>query len=141
MNGSAGTDEAARLRARLKALDDERAAVIAALDAVAMQQSTEHRKADAISLFSDPPVTATSPTGEKVALFRRLFAGREDVFPLRWENRKTGRGGYAPACGNEWKRGLCDKPQVKCGQCAHQAFLPVTDEVIDKHLRGRALSL
>ena len=140
MNGSADTDEVARLRARLKALDDERAAVIAALDAVATQKSTEHRKADAISLFSDAPVTATSPTDKKVALFRRLFAGREDVFPLRWDNRKTGRGGYAPACGNEWKRGLCDKPQVKCGQCAHQAFLPVTDEVIDKHLRGRALS-
>src|SRR5204863_2053483 len=95
---------------------------------------------NAISLFSDAPVTATSPTDKKVALFRRLFAGREDVFPLRWDNRKTGRGGYAPACGNEWKRGLCDKPQVKCGECAHQAFLPVTNEVIDKHLRGGASS-
>ncbi len=85
-------------------------------------------------------MTATSSTSAKVALFRRLVAGREDVLPLRWENRKTGRGGYALACGNEWKRGLCGKPRVKCGECAHQAFLPVTDEMIDRHLRGGASS-
>ena len=45
--------------------------------------------------------------------------------------------GYAPACRNEWMRGLCDKPRVKCGVCSNQAFLAVTDEVIDGHLRGR----
>ncbi|MGO8912535.1 MAG: TOTE conflict system archaeo-eukaryotic primase domain-containing protein, partial [Bradyrhizobium sp.] len=81
-------------------------------------------------------ITATSSTAEKVALFRRLFAGRVDVFPIRWENRKTGKGGYAPACANEWVRGLCGKPQVKCGECPHQAFIPVSDEMIERHLRG-----
>ncbi|WP_409372357.1 TOTE conflict system archaeo-eukaryotic primase domain-containing protein, partial [Pseudodonghicola xiamenensis] len=40
-------------------------------------------------------------------LFRRLFAGRPDVFPVRWENRKTGRSGYSPACANEWVKGIC----------------------------------
>ncbi len=73
---------------------------------------------------------------EKVALFRRLFAGRADVFPTRWENRKAGRSGYAPACANEWVKGVCGKPQIKCGECAHQAFIPVSDDVIDRHLRG-----
>jgi hypothetical protein len=38
-------------------------------------------------------------------LFRRLFAGRSDVFPVRWENRHTGKSGYAPACADEWVRG------------------------------------
>jgi hypothetical protein len=28
--------------------------------------------------------------GEKVALFRRLFRGRTDVYPTRWESKTTG---------------------------------------------------
>ncbi len=137
MSGDPDMDAASRLRARLKTLDDERAEVIAALEALEARRMNEARKTDRVLQFPKAPVTAISPTGEKVALFRRLFAGREDVFPLRWDNRKNGRGGYAPACGNEWKRGLCAKPQIKCSECAHQAFLPVTDEVIDRHLRAR----
>ena len=42
-------------------------------------------------------------TDEKVALFRRLFRGRTDVYPVRWESKSTGRSGYAPACANEWR--------------------------------------
>ena len=45
---------------------------------------------------------------EKVALFRSLFRGREDVYPRRFESRKTGKSGYAPACSNEWVRGICE---------------------------------
>ncbi len=45
-------------------------------------------------------------TDDKIALFRRLFRGREDVYPLRWESAK-GTSGYSPACGNEWKPGIC----------------------------------
>jgi hypothetical protein len=84
-----------------------------------------------------PRMTAASPAAEKVALFRRLFAGRADVFPVRWENRKTAKSGYAPACANEWVKGICGRPQVKCGECPHQAFIPVTDGIIEKHLRGK----
>jgi superfamily II DNA or RNA helicase len=39
-------------------------------------------------------------------------------------------------CGNEWVRGVCGKPQVKCGECPSQAFKPVTDEIIRAHLQG-----
>jgi hypothetical protein len=59
----------------------------------------------------------------KVALFASLFRGREDVFPLRWENKGKGRSGWAPRCSNEWVRGICAKPRVRCGECSHQAFL------------------
>lgn len=83
-----------------------------------------------------PTVTNSSPAPEKVALFRRMFAGRTDVFPVRWDNPKSGRSGYAPACANEWVRGVCGKPQVKCGECPSQAFIPVTNDVIECHLRG-----
>jgi len=41
-----------------------------------------------------------------------------------------------PACSNEWVRGVCGKPQVKCGECPNQAFLTLSDQVIAKHLRG-----
>lgn len=78
-----------------------------------------------------------SPTAEKVALFRDLFRGRGDVYPRRFESRLTGRAGYAPACGNEWVRGICEKPRIKCADCPHRAFLQVTDEVIHWHLSGR----
>ena len=54
----------------------------------------------------------TDPS-EKVRLFRSLFRGREDVYAKRWQNR-DGRFGYAPVCLNEWKSGLCKKPEVKC---------------------------
>ena len=81
-------------------------------------------------------ITNDSPSKDKIALFRSLFRGREDVYPVRWE-RKDGRSGYSPACLLEWKRPLCGKPVVKCGDCRHRKFLPVTDEVIHHHLIGK----
>jgi hypothetical protein len=81
-------------------------------------------------------VNNNSPPEAKVALFRSLFRGREDVYPVRWE-RKDGRSGYSPACGFEWKRPLCGKPKVKCANCNNRKLLPVTDEVIQNHLIGK----
>lgn len=72
----------------------------------------------------------------KVALFRSLFRGRSDVYPRRFESRRTGKSGYAPACANEWVRGVCEKPRIKCADCPHRRFLPVTDTVIRWHLSG-----
>ncbi len=82
------------------------------------------------------PVTLKSPDGEKVELFRSLFSGREDVFPRRWENTRNGRNGYAPACEKEWEPGTCRKPQIRCGDCPNQAFIPVTADALERHLRG-----
>ena len=73
----------------------------------------------------------------KIALFRSLFRGREDVYPRRFESRTSGKAGYSPACGNEWVRGICEKPRVKCATCQHRQFLPVTDDVIRWHLSGK----
>jgi superfamily II DNA or RNA helicase/very-short-patch-repair endonuclease len=82
-------------------------------------------------------VTNCSSPTEKIAMFRSLFRGREDVYPQRFESRKTGKAGYAPACANEWVRGVCEKPKVKCAECPQRRFLPVTDEVVRWHLSGR----
>ena len=82
------------------------------------------------------PVTNRSTPAEKITLFRSLFRGREEVFALRFESAKSGKSGYSPVCGNEWVRGVCEKPQIKCGDCPHQKWLPLTDEVVRRHLSG-----
>ena len=81
------------------------------------------------SASPSPPSTA----GEKVALFRGLFRGRDDVFPKLWVNPRTDRKGYARACSNEWLRGVCEKPRVKCSECPNQAFISVSDQVVLDH--------
>jgi superfamily II DNA or RNA helicase len=81
-------------------------------------------------------VTQEASTEAKIALFRKIFRGREDLYALRWET-KSGRSGYSLACSNEWRRPRCRKPRVKCGECGNGRFPAVTDEVIRDHLSGR----
>lgn len=84
----------------------------------------------------DAPVASGSPAAAKLALFGRLFRGRDDVFALRWQS-KGGRSGYSPACAHEWDRALCGKPRVKCAECPNRVLLPLTVEVLQDHLTGR----
>ena len=77
-----------------------------------------------------------SSSSDKIALFRSFFRGREDVYPRRFETRKAKKSGYVPACNNEWVQGICEKPKIKCLDCAYQRFLSVTDQVINWHLSG-----
>ena len=73
----------------------------------------------------------------KIALFRSLFKGREDIYAKRFENSKTGISGYQPVCRNEWIKGICEKPKVKCGKCKQRSFEAITDETIRNHLTVR----
>jgi superfamily II DNA or RNA helicase/very-short-patch-repair endonuclease len=82
-------------------------------------------------------VERRSPPELKIALFRELFRGRDDVYARRFENLRGGKSGYALACGNEWVPGLCDKPRIKCAVCPQQRFLPITAEAVRWHLSGR----
>jgi hypothetical protein len=77
-----------------------------------------------------------NPT-EKIKLFRSLFRGRDDVYPIRWESGQSGKTGYSPVCANEWRKGICEKPRIKCGDCNHGLYVPVTDFVISQHLQGK----
>ncbi len=131
MSDSHAPDRGAVLRARLAALEDERRSLQREL-------VTQERRVgrESVGTGSAGAVTANSPANEKIALFRRLFAGRLDVFPVRWRNARTGTSGYAPVCTNEWKPGICHKPRVKCGVCPNHAFIPVSDHVIRRHLSG-----
>ena len=73
---------------------------------------------------------------QKVALFRRLFRGRTDVFPVRWESKTSGKSGYSPACANEWRAGICEKPRIKCSDCGNRDLRSLTDLAIYRHLSG-----
>jgi superfamily II DNA or RNA helicase len=74
-----------------------------------------------------PIVDNDSPAELKVALFRALFVGRDDVYALRWESSSTGKKGWRPASKHGWRRGA-DPGEL----------LPLTDEVVAAHLRGRS---
>ena len=124
--------EAARIRERLARLDAERAQ----LEQRLAELARAHLPVPEIA-GRGGQITNRSPTRDKLALFRTLFGGREDVYPRRWENAGKGKAGYAPVCANEWKRGVCHKPRVRCGACPNQAFVPVTDKAVEGHLRGR----
>jgi len=78
-------------------------------------------------------------TEQKVSLFLDLFKGRTDIFATRWENSK-GHSGYSVACHNEWVRGKCNKPKVKCGKCSNREHKRLNDQAIYDHLAGKHIA-
>ena len=103
-------------------------------------------QSDLAALDLDPaPARAPTKTiakgpqtpADKVKLFRQLFRGRPDLYPTRFVSKKTGKGGYAPACSNKFVPGVCELPKVKCGDCTKQAFRPFDDAAVFAHLKGQ----
>ncbi|MBS4096652.1 MAG: DEAD/DEAH box helicase family protein [Sulfuricella sp.] len=120
----------------LAALQAENARLVALLESHGITWRLPPEPASAIP-EPVPEECSKLSTDEKVALFRRLFRGRSDVYPLRWESKSTGKSGYSPACANEWRNGVCGKPRVKCGDCEKRLLKPLSDTVIYDHLAGR----
>ncbi len=116
----------------LAALQAENARLVALLEANGIEWRAPPVRAS-VTVDLEPSNLAT---GEKIALFRRLFRGRTDVFPIRWES-KSGKSGYSPACANEWKAGLCEKPRIKCADCGNRLPISLSDRIIFDHLSGR----
>lgn len=81
-------------------------------------------------------ISIHSPVENKIELFRNLFRGRDDVYPVLWHAR-DGRKGYSPACKNEWDKAYCNKKKVKCGQCKNRSLIPVSNQTIFNHLAGK----
>ncbi len=90
--------ERRRIEERLAELEIERQALEAARQALDGKAVNGNAARNA--------VTQQTNSHEKVLLFRSLFRGRTDVYPARWENKSSGKSGYAPACANEWVRGV-----------------------------------
>jgi hypothetical protein len=96
-----------RLRTRLAALNRERREIAARIDELQRAGAGQEHRVVAIAEtvpLPPPGITAASPAVEKLTLFKSLFRG--------------------------WIRGLCHKPRSKCGDCLHQAFIPVGDTIM-----------
>ncbi|WP_433566914.1 TOTE conflict system archaeo-eukaryotic primase domain-containing protein [Nocardia sp. CA-151230] len=81
----------------------------------AMSEPDEH---------SLPCVNGQSPGTEKIALFRTLFRGREDVYAYRWVSKRNGKVGWSPDETDRYSR----------QNGAPRVFLPLTDDAVQKHL-------
>ncbi len=123
----------AALEQKIQNIDAEREALLQELTQLKHQK---HQQQSPAQLIVGSTVTQQSSSKDKVNLFRDLFKGRDDVYPKRWGNNKTGKSGYSPACSNEWKPNVCEKPRIKCGDCQFRSFIPVSDTIITNHLAG-----
>ncbi|RMB71836.1 DEAD/DEAH box helicase [Rhodococcus sp. SBT000017] len=72
-------------------------------------------------------VTMASRPIDKLRLYRSLFIARSDVHAIRWQNIKDGRSGWMPAIEGRWHKGM--NPD-------NASYLPLTDDVLERHLRG-----
>ena len=125
-------DDHEGLRREIAALQAENARLIALLES----HGIGWRRQAVVALAREPEPSRLS-TAEKLALFRRLFRGRSDVYPIRWEGKTSGKSGYTPACANEWRTGVCEKPRIKCENCSNRLLIPLSDAVIYDHLAGK----
>jgi hypothetical protein len=73
----------------------------------------------------DPP---SSPAGSGPA----LFAARTDVYATRFDNPRTGKGGWVPAVRGEWRKGI----RHKGIRHEDRDYLPLTPAVLAAHLKG-----
>ncbi|MDP6631797.1 MAG: DEAD/DEAH box helicase family protein [Kiritimatiellia bacterium] len=89
-----------------------------------------------LSTFPEAPLCKKSPEEDRIAFFLDLFHGRRDVYAERFESQRTGKSGFQPVCANLWKRPLCQKPKTKCHQCPHRILVPLSENVIRRHLAG-----
>ena len=53
------------------------------------------------------PIDQSSTNAEKIALFRTLFVGREDVFARRYENERRGQAVIRRVVGISGARDVC----------------------------------
>ena len=119
-------EEVSREAERLRAENERLRAFLALAQRTQTIPTSENERHHPLPSRRRPPVDSTSAVAEKMAVIRRLFRGREDVYALRWENTCTGKSGYAPAAAGGF-RGARDGPQ---------SCLYLTDEALESHLRG-----
>lgn len=101
-------------------------------------QSIDEEKESSDQYTSSEHVTNNSSSQEKIELFMSLFRGRNDVYAKRWQS-KEGKSGYTPVCLNEWVKGKCGKPKIKCSDCENKNYAMLDSSAIDSHLRGKAI--
>lgn len=135
-NKNSIAEQIAKFEHELADLDSKRTDLKNKIYQLRSLQKFDSDKTNQAAFHKNAKTTDGLSEAEKISLFRSLFRGREDVYPRRFESKRSGKSGYQPVCRNEWIRPICRKPKVKCGECDNRNFEPVTDEVIRKHLTG-----
>ena len=121
--GHIGFENVAEIDARLCELEEEKKLLLSLREQLQQPEPAS-------------PVSSSYSPEQKIAIFRSLFRGRTDIFAIRWQN-KQGRSGYSVACNNEWAKGICHKPRIKCQDCDHRQFTEFNDQIIYRHLSGQ----
>ena len=122
--------DADELRRELSRLREENAELRKRLSLSIHEPSRDYqRKSDPTPVNTKPngSLTADSPAVNKIALFRDLFRGREDVYAIYWTNERSGKKGYSPAVEDPWNSAK-GKPKK---------YLSLTDQVVRDHLTGK----
>ncbi|MDQ3423210.1 MAG: helicase, partial [Actinomycetota bacterium] len=93
------------------------------------QQDGKRPGAAPTVMFDAAPGSLTSASSgrEKVNFYASLFRARTDVYAVRWDSDRTGRGGWMPAAPGGFRKGV--RP-------ADRQYLPLTEEVLTRHLKG-----
>ena len=81
-------DSIAREQALIARLQQEREQAEARVRSL-QEILTAQAASDTHANPSSPPVSLLTSAMEKVAVFRRLFRGRDDIFPKLWVNPRT----------------------------------------------------
>ena len=90
------------IEAELTKLDDHRSQLLNELTQLRQQSRIQVSSTQTPLNLQTNTINNLSSQDEKIKLFRSLFKGREDVFPRRFENSRTGKSGYAPVCRNDF---------------------------------------
>ncbi len=122
-----GVAEIPAVEAELARLRTENARLLRLLK-LAPQQAAPPGPAQA-AYFEAPPglVDDGSPPEAKVAFYAALFAARTDVYATRFDNPRTGKGGWVPAVRGGWRKGIRHEDRD---------YLPLTTAVLAAHLKG-----
>lgn len=117
-------EEIARLRNELVSIKAENSRLHRLLGVTGRSIVPDQPSQDALFVGAQGRVDAHSPVQRKLALYRALFAGRDDVHALRWENAKSGKAGWVPAVEGGWRKH------------GPRNYLPLTNDVLASHLTG-----
>jgi hypothetical protein len=127
--------EGQRLREEVRRLKAVLAQHSIPLPELGAPQSTNERSLPAPADIAQ--VGTLSDNQAKIALFRSLFRGREDVYAERWR-MKDGTWGYRPAGKKDWQAVLASRPEDhKRVDRETRTLYAVADEVIRQHLQGK----
>jgi superfamily II DNA or RNA helicase len=103
-------------------------------------EAENHRLRDLLrrnGIAVDQPVASTFSDDDKVALFRRLFRGREDVYATRWE-KPDGRKGYSPRSERDWRAYNTAPPSEKERVDREtRKYFQLDDDAVRAHLQGK----